>query len=226
MQYDAFINKWLGKAIDWDGLYGAQCVDMVAQYCTDNGKPVAYANAKDWANHPALQGAFNWTTNNPADPNQLPNRGDIVVFSGNQPGSGGYGHIDIFDMKVNTNVWQGLDQNWNGAYVHFVPNHVWTYVLGWWTAKPTPAPEPPPPPPPAPVPAPDPHPDPAPVIPPVPPIVPTEPHPEPVPDPTPTPEPTPPVPPTEPPVDLKALILAIIGAITAAVVALLAWLHN
>lgn len=137
MDYDGFIARNLGKAIDWDGLYGAQCVDMVAQYCVDNNKPVAYANAKDWADNPALQGAFDWIANNPNDPNQLPKRGDIVVFSGAQPGSGGYGHIDIFDMitGADTSTWQGLDQNWGGQYVHFVPNHVWTYVLGWWTPK-------------------------------------------------------------------------------------------
>lgn len=201
MNYDAFIDKWLGQAIDWDGVYGAQCVDMVAQYCADNGKAVAYANAKDWANNPALQGDFNWTTNNPNDPNQLPNRGDIVVFSGNQPGSGGYGHINIFDMDTGNNTWQGLDQNWNGAFVHFVTGHVWTYVLGWWTAKQPPAPDPAPPPPPSdtPVPAPDHNPDPMPPVQPGPPIVVADPNPPitPLPPPVPTPPapPTPPVPP-------------------------------
>lgn len=176
MEYDTFIANWLGKAIDWDGYFGPQCVDLVAQYCADNGKPVAWANAKDWANNPALSGAFDWTDNNPADPNQYPNRGDIVVFNGNLPGSGGYGHICIFDMKVSTGVWQGLDQNWGGQYVHFIPNHNWSYVMGWWTVKPKPVPAPVETPPPSvPIPAPLPQPDPAPAnpTPPTPPIVPT-----------------------------------------------------
>lgn len=178
MDYDGFIHKYLGKSIDWDGVYGAQCVDEVAQYCVDNGKPVAYANAKDWANNPALRSAFDWIDNNPNDPNQIPRRGDIVVFSGSQPGSGGYGHINIFDMITapGNATWQGLDQNWGGQYVHFVPNHVWTYVLGWWTVKnvptpaqpaPTPAPAPAPDPSPAPAPTPAPAPEPVPVTPPV-----------------------------------------------------------
>lgn len=186
MDYDGFLNKWLGKSIDWDGMYGPQCVDEVAQYCTDNGKPVAYANAKDWADNPALRTAFDWIANDPNQPNQLPTRGDIVVFGGNSPGSGGYGHINIFDMITSPNnlTWQGLDQNWGGQYVHFVPNHVWTYVLGWWTPKGTPPPAP------VPTPAPDVHPDP----------VPPAPTPAPVTPPAPTPEPvvTPPVEPPKP----------------------------
>lgn len=139
MDYDGFIHRNLGKAIDWDGVYGAQCVDEVAQYCADNGKPVAYANAKDWANNPVLRPAFDWIPNDSNNSNQVPTRGDIVVFSGNSPGSGGMGHINIFDMLTNSSktTWQGLDQNWNGAYVHFVPNHIWTYVLGWWHPKAT-----------------------------------------------------------------------------------------
>jgi hypothetical protein len=150
MDYDGFINRWLGKAIDWDGMYGAQCVDEIAQYCSDNNKPVAYANAKDWWQHPSLIGAFDFIANDPNDPNQLPNRGDVVIFNGNQPGSGGYGHINIFDMQQDTDHWQGLDQNWGGQYVHFVTGHVWTYVIGWMRPKAAPAP----------IPAPDPAPDP------------------------------------------------------------------
>jgi hypothetical protein len=194
MDYDGFINRWLGKAIDWDGAYGPQCVDEVAQYCVENGKPVAYANAKDWANHPALQSAFNWTQNNPNDYNQVPHRGDIIVWGGGLPGSGGYGHIAIFDMIVKPGIFQSLDQNWGGQYVHFIPNHNWDYILGWWSPKPVappPAPTPPPAPP-TPVPAPEPHPDPSPAN-PVP-VTPATP-------PTPDPELPPVAPPVEPPVD-------------------------
>lgn len=190
MNYDLFIHNWLNKPIDWDGLYGAQCVDEIAQYCVDNGKPVAYANAKDWANHPALRGAFNWIQNNPTDYNQIPQRGDIIVWGGGLPGSGGYGHIAIWDMKTGPGRFQSLDQNWGGQYVHFVPNHTYDYILGWWHVKPAPPPPPiPPPPPPPPAPVPDPTPIPAP-----------DPHPDPAPDnPPPPPTPTPPDLPPKPP---------------------------
>lgn len=186
MNYDGFISKWLGQSIDWDGVYGPQCVDEIAQYCVENGKAIAYANAKDWANHPALRGDFDWTDNNPSDYNQVPKRGDIIIWSGDLPGSGGYGHIAIWDMVVAPGVFQSLDQNWGGQYVHF-QSHNWQYILGWWTPKAKPVPEPPAPEPvppaPTPIPAPVPAPDPAPT---------------PTPDPTPVPSTPPPVP-TPPP---------------------------
>lgn len=192
MGYDRFMDKWMGHGIDWDGQYGNQCVDEIAQYCVEAGKPIAYANAKDWANHPALRGSFDWTDNNPNDYYQLPNRGDIIVWSGDLPGSDKYGHIAIWDMVVSPGIFNSLDQNWGGQYVHF-QSHNWRYILGWWTPKqppapdpaPTPVPEPQPvPPAPTPIPAPEPAPDPAPS---------PTPLPTPPPDAPPPPEPTPPV---------------------------------
>lgn len=198
MNYDGFLQKWLGQSIDWDNLYGFQCVDEIAQYCVENGMPIAYANAKDWANNPALQGAFDWTDNNPNDFNQIPNRGDIIVWSGSLPDSGGYGHIAIWDMVTGPGAFQSLDQNWGGAYVHF-QSHNWQYILGWWTPKPKPAPAPPAPVPPAPtpIPAPEPAPDPAPS---------PTPEPTPPPDAPPPPEPTPPVQPPAPAPDYSGLL--------------------
>jgi len=234
MKYDDFIAKWLGKAIDWDGMYGPQCVDEIAQYCVDNGKPVAYANACDWANNPALQGAFTWTANDPNDFNQVPKRGDIIVWSSALPGSGGAGHIAIFDMIVKPGVFQSLDQNWGGQYVHFIPNHTWDYVLGWWHAIPPPPnpeqiPSPPPPPPaPSPIPAPDPHPDPAPANPPADPeptpgTPPAQPTPEPTTESTPEPTPAPrPTPESAQPLPMS-LVEKIIWAVLAAIIGLLAW---
>lgn len=207
MSYDVFLQKWMGHAIDWDGLYGPQCVDEIAQYCVEAGAPIAYANAKDWANNPALRGFFNWTDNNPSDFNQVPDRGSIIVWGGNLPGSGGYGHIAIWDMVVRPGVFNSLDQNWGGQYVHF-QSHNWDYILGWWTPKPkpvVPAPPPPPPPAPTPIPAPVPAPDPAPS---------PTPAPTPTPIPEPIPEPTPPVqPPAPPQQNLWQVILNLINKI-------------
>lgn len=194
MNYDKFIDDYLGKYIS---AYGGECVAEVSQYCADNGKPIAWANAKDWANNPALLPAFNWVQNDPNDPNQLPPRGAIVVFSGWLPGSGYYddngtyhdpakgdgaGHVNIFDMVTGVHSWQGLDANWGGKTVHFVPNHTWDYVLGWWVVKPVPvvlAPHPDP----APVPVVTPAPDPVPPV--VEPVVETPVVPAPVSEPTP-----------------------------------------
>lgn len=176
MDYDGFINRWLNKAIDFDGQWGAQCVDMVAQYCVESGKPVAWANAKDWWQHPALTGAFDFIANDPNNANQLPSRGDIIIWNGNVPGSEGFGHIAIWDMKTPSGF-QSLDQNWAGKWVHFVPNHSWQWVIGWMHPKAQTPPAPTPDPVPAPVPVPTPLPAPIPV-------------PEPTPAPTPAPAPT------------------------------------
>jgi hypothetical protein len=170
MDYDGFIARYQGKSIDFDGLYGPQCVDSVAQYCVENGKPVAWANAKDWWQHPALTPAFDFIANDPNNATQLPSRGDIIIWNGNVPGSQGYGHIAIWDM-VTPSGFQSLDQNWAGQTVHFVPNHSWSWVIGWMHPKEAPKPAPVPVPP---LPEPTPEPVPAPVPVPVPPAEPTE----------------------------------------------------
>lgn len=35
MTLEEFINKNMGKKVDFDGAYGAQCVDLFRQYCKD-----------------------------------------------------------------------------------------------------------------------------------------------------------------------------------------------
>lgn len=35
MELTDFINKWIGTKIDFDGYYGAQCVDLFREYCKD-----------------------------------------------------------------------------------------------------------------------------------------------------------------------------------------------
>lgn len=131
MNYDLHIARYNGKYL---ADYGGQCVSNAAHYCLDNGKPIAYANAKDWFNHPALTGAFDFIANNPSDPNQVPNRGEIIIWNGNLVGSGGYGHIAIFDRVVGAGAFVSLDANWGGATVHFV-THNWGSVQGWMRPK-------------------------------------------------------------------------------------------
>jgi hypothetical protein len=176
MSYDRFLDNHMGQ---WISDYSGECVAEVAKYNEEAGKAIAWANAKDWANNSSLWGDFNWIENNPIDYNQIPNRGDIVVWSGSLPGSGGYGHVDIWDEKLRPGVFNGCDQNWGGRDVHF-QEHTYDYILGWWRPKQVAPPQSVPEPAPTPVP---PDPTPAPV---------PEPTPIPDPQPTPTPEPVPP----------------------------------
>lgn len=145
MNFDAHITKWDGEHISQ---YGGECVANAAMYCANNGKPIAYANAKDWFNHPALTGAFDFITNNPTDYNQVPLRGDIIIWNGYLAGSGdgtaahnpangtGYGHIAIYDARVSPGVFRSFDQNWGGNYCHMV-THNYNNVQGWMRPKAT-----------------------------------------------------------------------------------------
>lgn len=131
MQFDAFIAKWNGKQVT---AYSGECVALVAQYCVENGKPIAYANAKDWWNHSALTGAFTFEANRPTDLNQVPLRGDILIWDGGLAGSQGYGHIAIYDAKVSPGVFRSFDQNWGGRQAHFV-THTYANIIGWMRPK-------------------------------------------------------------------------------------------
>lgn len=173
MDYDGFLHEWNGRQVT---SYGGECVALVAEYCKENSKPLVWGNAIDWANNPVMLGAFNWVQNDPNNVNQVPNRGEIMVWNSNLPGSGGYGHVAIFDEVLGPGRFQSFDQNWGGAQAHF-QYHTWDYVLGWYQLKPTP-------------PTPAPHPDPAPANPVPPPAAPV-----PAPSPPPAPEPVAPTPP-------------------------------
>jgi hypothetical protein len=35
MKFEQFLTKYCGKKVDFDGAYGAQCVDLFRQYCND-----------------------------------------------------------------------------------------------------------------------------------------------------------------------------------------------
>lgn len=132
MNYDVFLQKYPSGTVVND--YGGQCVALAAHYCIDNGKPIAYANACDWWAHPALVGAFDFITNNPNDLKQVPPRGAIIIWNSALAGSGGYGHIAIFDSVVGAGVFKSYDNNWGGRYFHFV-NHNWNNVIGWMIPK-------------------------------------------------------------------------------------------
>lgn len=86
-----------GKALDYDGMYGAQCVDFIYYYYQFLGAPVMGGNA----------GYYVWNTL-PAGWQRIrggnPQKGDILVWSGDP------GHVAIYEDD--SHVWH---QNWNGA---------------------------------------------------------------------------------------------------------------
>ena len=50
MNYNEFINKYVGKSIDYDGVSGVQCVDLIKLYLDKvyNIKAGSWGNAKDY----------------------------------------------------------------------------------------------------------------------------------------------------------------------------------
>jgi hypothetical protein len=127
-------NGQVGKALDFDGQYGAQCTDFFNFYYQlitgHNPYHDGYAvpGAKDIWNVPTA--LFTKVPNNASDPNQLPPQGAILIYDGGLSGSGGEGHVAVID-SANAKQVTVFDQNWGGMYVHH-QSHMWTgHELGW-----------------------------------------------------------------------------------------------
>lgn len=90
-----FVNKYHGKKCDFDGAYGAQCVDLFRQYC----KEVLRASYQ----LPAVEGAKDLYLNYPGAiaPKYYFNKvatkepvfGDVVIFGATNTNK--YGHVAI-----------------------------------------------------------------------------------------------------------------------------------
>ncbi len=130
-----FVAEWTNKGIDFDGMYGFQCVDLVQQYNKEClGNPTFSGNAIDiWTTYP--KGSYDQIVNTPTN---APQKGDIVIW-----GSliGQYGHIDVCISDNNSNnSFTGFDQNWPLGSVCHSQAHTYFAVLGWLRPKTIPAP--------------------------------------------------------------------------------------
>lgn len=107
MSYTTFKNKWLDQRVNYDGLYGYQCVDLIKQYLAENYglKPGAWGNAIDYwyATHKDILTKFDRLSTSSA------RRGDIVIFKGINGNP--YGHIGIADGDTGLINVPTLEQN-------------------------------------------------------------------------------------------------------------------
>ena len=116
--YSQFINDHVGKAIDYDGVAGAQCVDLAKCYLKEvfGISPGAWGDAHCWYdnfnNIPALKENFKRIPNTP---DLVPKEGDIGVWDSGLS-TGGWGHIAICTGEGDTNLFYSYDQNWNGRH--------------------------------------------------------------------------------------------------------------
>ena len=129
MTFDDFIKKYKDKATDYDGAYGAQCVDLIKMYLryvfdiTPKSIGNAHAYFDNFNLHPFLNKNFIRIKNSRKF---VPMKGDICVWSKKM---NKYGHVSIATGRGDTTTFESLDMNWGGKEAKFV-THDYNYFLG------------------------------------------------------------------------------------------------
>lgn len=108
MSLEEFIKKYIGKKVDFDGAFGAQCVDLFRQY-----------NKDVWGNpHTgAVEGAKDLFLNYKKMPEEVkylkivktPFVGDVVVFDATSANK--YGHVGIIVGSVSNETFLVFEQD-------------------------------------------------------------------------------------------------------------------
>ena len=110
MKLDEFINKNINKKVDFDGAFGAQCVDLFRQYCKDVlniPHTGAVEGAKDlflkYNNLPLEKKYFKKYSTNKFK------TGDIIIW--NETKTNKYGHVAILILSTSDNKVLVFEQN-------------------------------------------------------------------------------------------------------------------
>ena len=129
---DRFFNANNGKYLDYDGRYGAQCVDLIREY-------LKQVLGIDGYTLPPVDGAKEFYTKFnthdlfeifPNDPFAIPKKGDIMVWKWYWFITGWRGHVSLFHEGGLMNF-ISFDQNYKkGTPCHF-QKHSYRGVLGW-----------------------------------------------------------------------------------------------
>lgn len=113
MTYKEFIAKYQGKKLDYDGAYGAQCVDLFRYFCKEVleiSQPKGVAGAKDfWTNYPTDPNLYNNFDRITNTPDFVPQPGDVWIWTAQY---GKYGHVAIESYApATTSTFQCFSQN-------------------------------------------------------------------------------------------------------------------
>lgn len=125
MTFKEFIKKYNGKAIDFDGAAGVQCVDLVDVYLRDvfNITGIWVGGARElytqYERYPALVKCFERVPNTK---DLVCKMGDIVVWGG-----GKWGHCAIADGVGNVDYFYSYEQNTLGKHE---PTHRQLHFFG------------------------------------------------------------------------------------------------
>lgn len=129
MNFKEFINTYNGKAIDYDGGYGVQCVDLIKLYLDKvfSIKIGAIGNAEAYYRkyNDEILLKYNFERI-PNTPEFIPQKGDIIVWGTNYSKTG---HIAICNGIGSTNYFYSYDMNWNGKAMKRV-KHNYNGVVG------------------------------------------------------------------------------------------------
>ena len=108
MTLDVFVNKYNGKKVDYDGVYGAQCVDLFRQWSDEGlgisehtGSCSTTGGAKDlfldYDKMPLEKKYFKKISKNKSF---VP--GDVVIWDSTETNK--YGHVAIYLGKLNDSL--------------------------------------------------------------------------------------------------------------------------
>lgn len=131
MTFDKWAKENLGKAIDYDGAYGVQCVDLAKHYIKNVlgitpqsiGNAIEYYNKRKTSAYLTVN--FKWIDNTPEF---VPKKGDLCVFTSKS----GNGHISVATGEGTTLYFYSYDQNYPKAKHEPMTKikHTYTSFLG------------------------------------------------------------------------------------------------
>ena len=127
--FNEFIEKYLGKKVDIDGLYGGQCVDLFNAWNKEhngvyiNCKPSGYARslAENKANNGILKYFKETQVNNMIE-------GTVVVYG--KCKFAPEGHVCFFIKDNGNGTYRALQQNYNNKQYVTIDNNPYEGIIG------------------------------------------------------------------------------------------------
>lgn len=134
MNLNQFIKKYQDKAVDFDGNFGPQCVDLFNRYLVD-----VYKIKEPIKEFPVIS-AFQLYDMAKKKPNfetqnnglfDIAKPGDIIVWN---QGVGPHGHVGIC-VKAGLMSLEVFEQNWNGVQKSVINKRGYKNITGFFRLK-------------------------------------------------------------------------------------------
>lgn len=121
MTLDEFVKKYEGKKVDYDGRYGAQCVDLFRQYCKDvlniphTGGVIGASEL--YTKYEAMPLEVKHFERIPYKAGMLPEAGDVVIFKPTTKNKFGHVAIVLSADNLSMTVFEQDGFAQTGAYI-------------------------------------------------------------------------------------------------------------